>query len=88
MKNQPLIKSFARRQGRISARQKAGLQHLKHTSLMQGDKLLSGIAEDRSIICEVGFGMGDWLLQEAKKHPKDFYIGIDVLSTRNWVSFI
>jgi tRNA (guanine-N7-)-methyltransferase len=78
LKNQPLIKSFARRQGRISARQKAGLQHLKYTSQMQGDVLLSGIAKDRFIICEVGFGMGDWLLQEAKKHPKDFYIGIDV----------
>lgn len=76
MKNyQRTIKSFALRQGRMSKRQKAALDHYSDRYLLSSDQPLT-VAENTYL--EIGFGMGDSLCQMAKAHPENHYIGVEV----------
>lgn len=78
MNNQTYIRSYVRREGRMTSRQKRGLSSLVYQTDRGAQDYLSGIHKNQPIICEVGFGMGDWLLQQAVNYPEQYYIGIDV----------
>lgn len=76
------IRSFVRRAGRITVRQKQGLnEHLAHYVLKN-----EGVAWDfdaiferkADTVVEIGFGMGASLLEMAKQNPNLNYVGIEV----------
>src|SRR3989338_7118572 len=76
------IKSFVRRKGRTSrVRNEAlqnnwqdwGLTNTKH--ILNFDEIFS---QSGQLILEIGFGMGDSLIEMAIKHPDDRFIGIEV----------
>ena len=73
------IESFARRNGRLSPRQRQGLELLADPmfsiDLEHMDQFFT--KPGRKLI-EIGFGMGDDLLSRAQAHPSDQLIGIDV----------
>lgn len=76
------IRSFVRRQGRISAAQKKALEKewpvygidLTETHI----DFATVFHRQAPTILEIGFGMGEALLELAEKHPENNYIGIDV----------
>jgi tRNA (guanine-N7-)-methyltransferase len=76
------LRSFVRREGRITPRQVMGLQtyftqfglDLK-TGLLDFELIFNRKAP---VILEIGFGMGNSLLQMAEENPDNNYIGIDV----------
>jgi len=75
------IKSFVRRAGRISNRQRSALTHwlgaYQLTSDMPWDfKTIFG--REAKTIIEIGFGMGDALISMAKAEPACNFIGIDI----------
>ncbi|ALP51673.1 tRNA (guanine-N7)-methyltransferase [Candidatus Tenderia electrophaga] len=76
------IRSFVRRQGRMTARQEWALRELWPTyGLEPGAEVLDLDAVfDRSApkILEIGFGMGDALAEMALNHPEQDYLGIEV----------
>jgi tRNA (guanine-N7-)-methyltransferase len=82
-KNQRQVRSFVRRLGRMTpAQQRAIEQHwqaygidLISQSRLDLDKLFQRKAP---YILEIGFGMGQSLLQQAKDHPENNYLGIEV----------
>jgi tRNA (guanine-N7-)-methyltransferase len=77
-----LIRSFVRREGRITARQLSGLQkYFSQFGLVSGTGFLdfsSVFSRDASTILEIGFGMGASLAEMAEAHPENNYIGVDV----------
>jgi tRNA (guanine-N7-)-methyltransferase len=77
-----LIRSFVRREGRITPRQLSGLQkYFPKFGLVPGAGFLDFailFSREAPTILEIGFGMGTSLLQMAEAHPENNYIGIDV----------
>jgi tRNA (guanine-N7-)-methyltransferase len=77
-----LIRSFVRREGRITPRQLAGLQkHFTQFGLNLNSGLLNFeqiFGNKNAVILEIGFGMGFSLIQMAEENPDNNYIGIDV----------
>jgi len=76
------IKSFVRREGRMTPAQKQALDNLWS---QYGLELTSNKIDFSSLfnnqfptILEIGFGMGGSLLTLAQEHPKNNYIGIEV----------
>jgi tRNA (guanine-N7-)-methyltransferase len=76
------VRSFARRGGHLSTRQKQALTTLwpryvldAGSSVMDLDLIFSRRA---ARIMEIGFGMGDCLLAQAQQKPENDFIGIDV----------
>lgn len=76
------IKSYVLRAGRVSNRQRQGLElWLKDYELTVDDNpwsLVGEFARNADTIVEIGFGMGASLLTMAKNNPTCNYIGIEV----------
>lgn len=75
------IRSFVRREGRMTDRQQAALMNLwKKYGLSPDDpNALNAIfALNMPVILEIGFGMGQSLLAMAKMNPDTYYIGVEV----------
>ncbi|BBP42384.1 tRNA (guanosine(46)-N7)-methyltransferase TrmB [Thiosulfativibrio zosterae] len=76
------IKSYVRRQGRLSAGQQTAIDtNWSQFGLEFEDKLLDFtelFGRTAPTILEIGFGMGASLAQMAEEHPENNYIGIEV----------
>lgn len=76
------IRSFVRRQGRMTDRQARALQVLwPKYGLEPSEELLDlDLVFGRSAprVLEIGFGMGDALADMAQAHPENDYLGIEV----------
>jgi tRNA (guanine-N7-)-methyltransferase len=76
------IRSFVKREGRMSKRQKAALDSLfSDYGLTLAQRPLdypSLFGRRAPTIVEIGFGMGDTLAQMAQQNPDTNYIGIEV----------
>jgi len=76
------IKSFARRQRRLTARQAAALQSAwPHYGVVVSDDMLNLDAifhRHAAKVLEIGFGHGDTLVPMAMAHPEHDYLGIEV----------
>ena len=76
------IKSFTLRAGRLSPRQASGLNtYLPHYALPMQTKpwdLADVFERDAPTIAEIGFGMGQSLVQMAKERPEINFLGIEV----------
>lgn len=76
------IRSFVRREGRMTNAQRRAMEELMpvHGITDTGHVLDLDAIFGRSAprYLEIGFGMGDSLLQMASRHPESDYIGIDV----------
>ncbi len=76
------IKSYVLRAGRVSNRQRQGLDFwLKNYELTVGGNpwnLAEEFARTADTVVEIGFGMGSSLLAMAKNNPEINYIGIEV----------
>lgn len=75
------IRSFVRRDGRITPAQARGLEHGWPRFGLESDRQLDldqvfGRRAQR--VLEIGFGMGDALLHMAGHHPERDYIGLEV----------
>lgn len=76
------IRSFVRRQGRISAAQKKALEtqwtvhgvDLPETPM----DFIKIFQRQAPLVFEIGFGMGEALLELAEKYPENNYLGVDV----------
>jgi len=84
------IKSFVLRTGRMTARQKSALEHL-WSKYALGPKFGAELSawpdsfdysaifnRDAPLILEIGFGMGDSLVEMAYHNPDNNYLGIEV----------
>ncbi len=75
------IRSYKRRQGRMITSRKRALDELwlDYGITEQGPLDLDGLF-GRPAPChlEIGFGMGDALLEMARTHPENNYLGVDV----------
>lgn len=76
------IKSFVRRQGRLSAGQQAAIDAgwddfgIECTEQLLDFTQIFG--RDANTVLEIGFGMGTSLAAMAEQHPENNYIGIEV----------
>ena len=66
------IRSFVRREGRLTIAQEKALAKFSGTDASKN------FANASSAILEIGFGMGHSLLEQAKKNPEKIFIGIEV----------
>lgn len=75
------IKSFARRQGRITPAQQKALDALWDLYGLDSDSKLephTQFGNLHPIVLEIGFGNGDSLVQMAQNNPDRNYVGIEV----------
>jgi len=76
------IKSFVRRQGRLSASQQNAIDSLwPNVGLALDEQLLcfeTLFGRKAPTLVEIGFGMGSSLAEMAERHPENNYIGIEV----------
>jgi tRNA (guanine-N7-)-methyltransferase len=76
------IRSFVRREGRMTTGQKKAFDTLWSQFGLDTTKPLTNIhqvfAQPGPVILEIGFGMGDSLAQQAATQPQYNYIGIEV----------
>jgi len=74
-------RSYVLRQGRMSSGQKKALD-LHYDTYVLNDEQMKGLSEQFQhqgpIICSIGFGMGEALLQQALKNPEKNFFGIEV----------
>lgn len=75
------IRSFVRRRGRITPAQQRALETLwPHYGIDSGNQLnleeMFGRNAPKHL--EIGFGMGEALIEMAKTHPEQDYLGVDV----------
>lgn len=78
--NKPLrpIRSFVHRQKKLSKTQQQAfltLSHQKDGSQLDFKTLFQ---REAYTVLEIGFGMGDSLLQQAMRYPENNYLGIEV----------
>jgi len=75
------IRSFVRREGRITPSQKQALQSLLPDYSLDGKPGVNSWIQantDKPLYMEVGFGMGDGLIQSAIDHSGINFLGIEV----------
>lgn len=76
------IRSYSRRQGRITTAQREALQTQWKHYCLDADRPFDAAAvfsrSDAPLILEIGFGNGDALLEIAATHPEKDYLGIEV----------
>ena len=76
------VRSFVRRQGRLTAGQQRALDELfPRFGVEPGDTPIDFAAlfgREAPTILEIGFGNGDTLAQIAREHPDNNYLGIEV----------
>lgn len=77
-----LIRSFVRREGRMTDAQRHALDALwPRYGIDPGEDLLdldAPFGRRAPRLLEIGFGMGDALLEMAERHPENDYLGIEV----------
>ena len=82
IKHPRTIRSFVRREGRISSAQQRAIQTLWEkygVELNQSPlNLIELFSRNAPNILEIGFGMGLSLLAQACEHPENNYLGIEV----------
>lgn len=82
MRNLPakkrVIRSFVRREGRLTAGQQRALESLWPHYGLEADTPLNQVASDKDIVLEIGFGMGDSLAHMAAANPEGLFVGIEV----------
>ena len=75
-KNQRPIRSYVLREGRMTPAQEKALRDLWH---IYGIDSTMGLIDIKTpTVLEIGFGMGQSLAVQAKAHPENHYIGIEV----------
>ncbi len=73
------IRSFVHRQKKLSSRQQLALSTLFDQNPISTTINFNSLFERKArVILEIGFGMGDSLLQQAQLHPENNYLGIEV----------
>ena len=76
------IRSFVRREGRMTAGQKKAFESLWPEFGLDAGQTLPSIhapfGQTATVVLEIGFGMGDSLAQQAASNPQHHYIGIEV----------
>mgnify|MGYP001977187218 CR=1 FL=1 len=75
------IRSYLKRQGRLSARQKRGLTMLSRYAISSSDAPLdlgAYFTRNAPIVLEIGFGMGDSFLEMVRTNPTIDFIGMEV----------
>ncbi len=76
------IRSFVRREGRMTAAQKRALAELyPRYGLAPGDEPIdfsAAFGRAAPVAVEIGFGNGDALARQAAAHPENDYLGIEV----------
>lgn len=73
------IRSFVRRQKKLSKHQQLAFSTLDNQSLLSAPLDFKKLFEREAYtILEIGFGMGDSLLQQALQYPENNYLGIEV----------
>lgn len=75
------IKSFARRQGRITIAQQKALDEIWSQFGLEPDRVMDPVdcfGNQNPLVLEIGFGNGDSLVEMAKNDPERNYIGIEV----------
>ena len=76
------IKSYVLRQGRLTQAQQYALEHHWDDFGIDYSPALLDLNQvfgnDGAVTVEVGFGNGESLLEQAKRHPQQNYIGIEV----------
>ena len=76
------IKSYVLRQGRLTQAQQHALDHHWAAFGIDYQPELLGLSQvfgnDNPVTIEVGFGNGESLLEQARRHPEQNYIGIEV----------
>jgi tRNA (guanine-N7-)-methyltransferase len=76
-----IIRSFVRREGRITQGQERALAELSHTFLIEGSdlaELKTCFPRPAPLHLEIGCGAGDNLAALAALHPENNYLGIEV----------
>ena len=71
-----LIRSFVKRFGRLSARQKRGLEAMSKWQFSGKDDDFLSIS--KPLVMEIGFGMGADFLKRVSQYPEINFIGIEV----------
>lgn len=71
--------SYQRRPGRLSSAQKQAMHDSEFLITSNDRKIINSIADsyDQCIV-EIGFGMGDHLLNDVKNNPQHLHVGIDL----------
>ncbi len=75
------IRSFVRREGRMTDRQKAAFASYSSKYILSPDKKFSSQAsfgKEAPVVLEIGFGMGQSLFKMAQANPDKHYLGIEV----------
>jgi len=74
------IKSYVIRGGKLTKRQSAALAHHADHYLVpyQNAPMDRWFDNDQPIICDIGFGMGHALIEQARAHPEKNFLGIEV----------
>lgn len=72
------IRSFVHRQKKLSKRQQLAFSTLSHQKISSPLDFKKLFPREAYIVLEIGFGMGDSLLQQAILYPENNYLGIEV----------
>lgn len=75
------IRSFVRREGRMTRSQQAALERLWSRYVVEPEEvrdLAAVFGRVASRVLEIGFGMGDSLAAMARAHPEIDYLGVEV----------
>ena len=74
------VRSFVRREGRITPAQREALERLLPRYRLPGGPvdLAAAFGREAPVHMEIGFGMGDQLLALAEAHPEIDFIGVEV----------
>jgi len=72
------IETFARRKGRLSERQKRGVDLLLQGRHSVGMGEVEAFSAGKRLVVEIGFGMGEDFLDRVIMYPDVAFIGIDV----------
>ena len=74
------IKSYVIRGGKLTKRQSEALNHHADNYLIpyQSSPQEYGFDQEQPIVCDIGFGMGHALIEQARANPHINYLGIEV----------
>ena len=77
---QRILRSYVRREGRITPGQQRALAHLWARYGLSASEPRSAQCElgSQALVLEIGFGMGQSLLQMAEANPHECYLGVEV----------
>jgi tRNA (guanine-N7-)-methyltransferase len=78
--HQRILRSYVRREGRMTPGQQRALAHLWSRYGVSASEPLSAQCDagSQALVLEIGFGMGQSLLQMAAANPHEYYLGVEV----------